>query len=777
MKLVFTPFLFSFLAFGADVLEGDLLNALEGSDWAREYQTRSTPATSSSSTQAADPQIEGNRTSQDLECNEEKDRNTVPYKFLLGLLANKSLSISHDPHSGVLKFDGGIMIGNCQSMLETVVSKPNESIPYYTFQVAVKKPGGCNGDKCQYEVTSISNGENKKATKSFKPNFDGFVSCLKETGVFVNGKINQKKVAPIEFVHEERDITQTSELLYANRGYKGTRYAGKYSTNKIPTYPGCYYFEDIQKGGFKTYSVDDMESFELERLYQKVCNSGNYKLIDSHISDFDQLVPFQNGLIKIRNELILDEVKKLHEIVSESEQLNEVDKAKFKEVSSDFLEHVIKPLKNDLAQLQRLYANPGHSQKENILNSVFGPEKAKAFLGKDPAELKKEVLKEMDAKASELVSYARSPYLTKEDYKKMSSSKSGAPLDDSTWTSAVLDVYEVHNTAFNYGRYSDDFWESHYKDNPSYKKEKRYASGADLDKKISSRMRDKRKKMKRVSEVAANPDVDYGAKYERTKAAVLKDIDRQMMELRQNMMKAQYKVQTMCAAEKAQKYWISQQACVRDAQAQLEACGRQLRALMASREDAIKKYDGMIAEWKEASEDAGVDVAISSEDSDHEQEGGGTFNFNPPNPSRQNIGNHYSNSMEQMRAAQMRAYQTHNPVNANNYAYNMGANMSGNLGWGSNYQYGMMTPPYFPTQGSSGSYYNYQYGRAPSSNYMMNPSMGFYNQQYTGTGGMFNFGAGGMMGGMPGPMNNNPAYSPMAPSTGAGAGGSFSFGF
>ncbi len=57
-----------------------------------------------------------------------------------------------------------------------------------------------------------------------------------------------------------------------------------------------------------------------------------------------------------------------------------MDTAKFKEVTSDFLEHVIKPMKNDLAQLQRLYANPGHSQKENILKSVFGPEKAKALL-------------------------------------------------------------------------------------------------------------------------------------------------------------------------------------------------------------------------------------------------------------------------------------------------------------------------------------------------------------------------------------------------------------
>lgn len=786
MKIALLVFTYSFMSF-AQMLEGDLLEALDGSGWGKEYQSRSS---NQGAEPAADPQIQGNRTSQDLDCNGEEERNTIPYKFLLGLLANRSLDISHDPHSGVLSLKGGVMIGNCQSMLETVVSKPNENIPYYTFQVAVKRPGGCDGDVCSYGVTKINNGENKKYTKSFKPSFAGFVDCLKDTGVYSDGKISQNKVAPVEFLHKERDITLTSEVVYANRGFKGTRYAGKYSTNKLPEYPGCYYFEDVKKDGFKTYSVDEMEDYELERLYQKVCDSGNYKLIDSHISDFDQLAPFQDGLVKIRNELILEEVKKLSEIVTEAEDLSEVDKAKFKEVTSDFLEHVVKPLKNDLAQLQRLYSNPGHSQKENILNSVFGPEKARALLGKDASALKIEIKKEMDKRASQLVDYARAPYLTKENYEKMTSKKAEAPIEDSTWTSAVLDLYEVHNTAFNYGRYSDDFWESHYQDNPAYKNEKRYTSGAKLDKKISSKMRKKRTSIKRVSEVAANPDVDYGANYERTKKTILGELDREIAKYRRKMFEAQRKIQTHCAQEKAAKFYINQNACVRDAKAQYEACANQIEKLMETRDLQERKYNAKIAEWNEARRSAGMSASsdTASDSNDSVSDSGSNqnprqgFSFTPERAQPQ-INNQYSQQMQQMRWQMMQRQQAQNFQGQNfqqppSYMpqMNNGIGLNFGIGMGAASQYGM-TPPYNPMQ------YQQYYGRMPAGGqgqFSMNPAVSYMNNQYTAPGGAFNFGVNGNQGGQMWAGGTPGFYSPGGAgfqNGGAGnPGGGFSFG-
>lgn len=765
----------------ASMLEGDLLNALDGG-WGAEYQTK---ANVKSSPRKTDPQIEGNKTSLGLNCNSEEDRNTVPYKFLLGLMANKNLDIEHKPHAGTLEFNGGIMIGNCQSMLETFVSKPSSDIPYYTFQVAVKRPGGCKTSKCSYDVAKVESGNSVKHKMEFAPSFSGFVDCLKASGVYADGKIDQKKVAPIEFTHTERDITQSSEVVYANRGYKGTRYAGQFSSNKLPEYPGCYYFEDVKEGGFKTYSVDDIKDYELERLYQKVCNSGNYKLINKHVMDFDENGPFQKGLIDIRNELILGEVKRLHEIVDESEDLSEVDAVKFKEVTSDFLDYVVKPLKNDLAQLQRLYANPGHSQKEKILNSVFGPEKAKAYLGKDPKELKELLKADLDEKASQLVNYARKPYLTKDDYKKMASKESKAPLENSTWTSAVLDVYETHNTAFNYGRYSDDFWESHYKDNKAYANEKRYESASVLNSKISKRLREKRSNIKRVSEVAANPGVDYGAKYERTKNAVIGDIDLQIQKYNQSLQKAIYQVRTQCAQEKAQKYWINQQRCVREAQARIEACTRQIEALKKSRSKAVAKYDAMIAEWKDAQSQAGLS-SKSKNSKKKNSKGTQTFDFDPgstanvPNSRNMVNNNAYSNQLRRQQAMmmqrqnqmyQMPQYQNQQNMMMYNNPYQqsyspMYGNQNG-LSAGLNFNLGANMSPY-----SNQSYYsNYRQPSYYSNSY---PAMQYFGQQNTTPGGMYNFGLNGSIGAG----NYMPAYSPMAPGyQNSGASSTFTFGF
>ncbi|MEX0798725.1 MAG: hypothetical protein WD025_04745, partial [Bacteriovoracaceae bacterium] len=463
----------------------------------------------------------------------------------------------------------------------------------------------------------------------------------------------------------------------------------------------------------------------------------------------------------------------------------EVDKAKFKEVSSDFLEHVVKPLKNDLAQLQRLYANPGHSQKENILNSVFAPGKASELLGKDPSELKDILKKELDKKASLLVSYARSPYLTKSDYQKMTSSKANAPLDSQTWTSAVLDLYEVHNTAFHYGRYSDDFWDSHYKDSNRYKNEKRYEKGSVLDGKIAAKVSSKRTSLRRVSQVASNPDVDYGARYERTKQTVLSEIDREIAQYRQNLAQAQMKVQTGCAMEKRQKYWINQQACVRDAREQVEACMRQIQALLRSREEAARKYDGMIADWNQASSQAGRRTTASAGNSGTNQNGQ-NFSFTPTQPTQPQVGNQFSGQMQQMQQMMMRqqmmGQQQRPGFGTNgNFGYNFNAGMG--MGRGSS-MYGM-TPPYnpysqgrFPSGGLGGGQYGMGFQGSMGG---MPPAMGYYGQQQTMPGGSFNFnppGGGGQMwaGGTPG------FYGPGGPGNGGQVGGqqgggAFSFGF
>ena len=698
-------------------------------------------------------------------------------------MANKSLDITHEPHEGVLTIDGGVMIGNCNGMLERIVSEPDEQTPFYSFQVGVRRPSGCDDKTCSYEVLTIENGKNVHKMKSFTPDFSGFVSCLEATGVMKSGKVVKEKIAPLQFLHREVDVTQSSELVYANRGFKGAQYVGKFSDNKLPEYQGCYYFEDVQSGGFKTYSVDDIQDFEQEKLYQKVCNSGNYKLINSHIADFENNDPFQTSLREIRNELILKEVKALHDIVTDSESLEEVDVPKFKEVTSDFLEYVITPIKTDLAQMQRLYANPGHSQKEDILKSVFGPKKAQALLGKDTKELKSILKEEMDKLASKLVSYARKPYLTKDDFKKMTDADAGAPLDNKTWTGAVLDLYETQLTAFNYGRYSKDFYDTHYKGNPEYKNAKQYAKGSDLDKKIKSKLSITREKIQRVHHVASNPDVDYSRKYEKTKNIIVSEIDEKIANLKANMREAQWKVQTMCAVEKRQKYWINQQSCVEEARMKLMACSRQIQALLRERSGIVEKYDDMIADWDEAH--GKVDRKRKSS-----RKSGRSFSFTPTTPTtpphQRNVDNQYSMQLEMMRRQMQQRQQFQGPM-ANAHFNMQLPSIRFGIGsqFGGGYNYGRQ-PSYYPQPFISGQqgFYNQGFGGgfslgggfgggAQYETQYGNPALRHFEQPHTMPGGQFSFNpvnsGGGQMyiGGTPGFYD-----APM----GGGASGGFSFG-
>ncbi|MBC75758.1 MAG: hypothetical protein CME64_07060 [Halobacteriovoraceae bacterium] len=743
MKAFMAVFLLSNIALSQSV--DDLVDILDGSSWESEYKRDDSGHHSAVSKKPLE--LKGKRTHQDLTCNKKEDQTTIPYKFLLGLMANKALDITHEPHEGVLTIDGGVMIGNCNGMLERIVSEPDEQTPFYSFQVGVRRPSGCDDKTCSYEVLTIENCKNVHKMKSFTPDFSGFVSCLEATGVMNNGKVVKDKIAPLQFLHREVDVTQSSELVYANRGFTGAQYVGKFSDNKLPEYQGCYYFEDVQSGGFKTYSVDDIQDFEQEKLYQKVCNSGNYKLINSHIADFENNDPFQTSLRDIRNELILKEVKALHDIVTDSESLEEVDVPKFKEVTSDFLEYVITPIKTDLAQMQRLYANPGHSQKEDILKSVFGPKKAQALLGKDTKELKSILKEEMDKLATKLVSYARKPYLTKDDFKKMTDADAGAPLDNKTWTGAVLDLYETQLTAFNYGRYSKDFYDTHYKGNPEYKNAKQYAKGSDLDKKIKSKLSITREKIQRVHHVASNPDVDYSRKYEKTKNIILSKLSREIDSTEKKIENLRYMIQFGCVKKKQTKYWKSIQTCISEERDKLIACENKLLSLRAERERVARKYDDMISDWDEAHGKVNRKRSPTSS-------GDGSFTFTPTTPTtaphQQNVDNQYSMQLEMMRR-QMQMQQTQGPMaNAQigfqlpSIGYQISHNMSGGQpSYQNSFRYG--------SQYYGGSYY----GNGPlASGYgpytgpgAMPSAMQFYGQQQTMPGGSFTFPVTGMAGG------------------------------
>ena len=110
---------------------GDLISALYDADFSEDTEDITVEAPEQK------PKFESSSSEQKV-CTK-KDQITVPYKILKGLLKNKKLDFTHDPTTGELEIDGGLMVSNCNDMLSFDFAKPKNDLPYL-FQVSIKKP-------------------------------------------------------------------------------------------------------------------------------------------------------------------------------------------------------------------------------------------------------------------------------------------------------------------------------------------------------------------------------------------------------------------------------------------------------------------------------------------------------------------------------------------------------------------------------------------------------------------------------------------------------------
>lgn len=365
----------------------------------------------------------------------EKDQNTLPLRYVMGLLREKGASLrpSHDPASGTLVINGGGMIGNCNSMLEYKLSQPDpEQETPYVFQVKIK---GCGSEKCDYQVKTAEGGMPKDmGTKAFEPNMNGFMKCLEETGVFKDGQIQEDKIALAEFKAIQSGVKQSSELWFASHGPYVDPAGGVFGNegNKKPGM-GCYYFEDIKKGGFDIYSKGDIELTRKKDQFQVLCKSGNYRLIDQKIGEFGEVRYLQNILVGVRNELLLDEVKKLAKQLKDNDDYSGLDAGKIKRIVEDFEKYIIQPKKDELFGV---YKN-GTIVQKGLYHKIIDEEDEDK-----KARLITKFLEGLD----ELNKYTESPYLSIKSLGQMESFKKKAPVDDSDWYNAALTLNRTINT-------------------------------------------------------------------------------------------------------------------------------------------------------------------------------------------------------------------------------------------------------------------------------------------------------------------------------------------
>lgn len=493
------------------------------------FNSQETPA--SQSVEVNSPPVLQNTSSMQTaaSCSAE-DQTSLPLKFVMGLLRDRGASLvpSHNSDTGELTVYGGRMIGNCNSMLDYVISPPGDGLPY-VFQVKIKQ---CGSPTCAYPVRKIENGSpvEVQPTPSFEPTMRGFEACLRATGVLKeDNTIARDMIVNEEFKATQRGITETSQLWFASHGPFQSQVYG--TGGNLKTGHGCYYFENIQESGFQIYSRADVELNLAREEYQSICRSRNYRLIDQRISDFAQFGALQDLLVQARDNMLLEKYRSLHEILK-GEDFSEANVEDIQQTIADFERYILEPLKNEIKEKYRQVANSTGQERRRLQA-------------------------ELDTLVDRFKSYAVSPYPNSADLRRMQEFERNAPIDDEHWSNAVLTLNRIQNTVAVYQQYKG----SGRKESPVF-----------ADRRIQEAQGEFAREYGILRRLAADPNYSRVADLRRRSSSLHQAAQRSQMELQRDIQQEIAYIQQHCYG----KYYIannpiSLRNCVGEAQENIRA--------------------------------------------------------------------------------------------------------------------------------------------------------------------------------------------------------------
>lgn len=501
------------------------------SNWASQFNN-------GESTASEEEEVVFNNSAQaSIACSKD-DQNSVPYT-LFSTLLSQDIEVKQDATNSVLTLDGGMMISNCNSMLKYNFSHAQGEKPYL-FQVAIRKPASCSGTTCSYKVDMANDPENpgiKTDSKEmqFEPTYYGFISCLEKSGVLKNGEIQASKVVADKFKYRADGLDISKEVLFYSKGPEGPKMGALFGEDSSRNGKSCGYYEKITQDGFSYTSIDDIKERNATDLYNKICKSGDYRLIDKHLSEFRELRKFYNILKKVRNKYILNEIELLAEKL-EKKDYSELDAEKFRDTIEDFYKKVVTPLKAQIAYKVRELDKTTSSKRKKALSD------------------------EINNLTAELMEYNKEPFLTANDYEKMKDFARKAPLEKQAWRDAAIALYSANNTAYHYSRYNDKV-----RSNNSDFEE---ISITRANKLISSDIADERGELRNLGRLASDPDTsiarEYAGKADKVKSSQKYNIQNSQRYIQQEQRYAQ----EHCLNPR--KYWINRQKCMNEVQQNIQ---------------------------------------------------------------------------------------------------------------------------------------------------------------------------------------------------------------
>ena len=236
------------------------------------------------------------------------------------------------------------MIANCNSMLERIdIQQPTNGRPYLV-KFGIHRPAGCTGEVCPYTVQQGEDGVFTGETQEInvEPSYFGFIQCLKETGALDESmNVDPSKIVVGEMQPGvESGMTQTAQVEYYSRG-PITDAVFASTTNDYDLPGSCHHTEKITESGLRFLSSEDARRSRKRDLFNTICSSGDWKLIDSRLPDFEEFAVMRNVLTELRNRLILDEVKELHTRLNETDDYSNLNAESFQEIIGAFYRKVI----------------------------------------------------------------------------------------------------------------------------------------------------------------------------------------------------------------------------------------------------------------------------------------------------------------------------------------------------------------------------------------------------------------------------------------------------
>ena len=318
---------------------------------------------SSSSTSTPEVKPSTSSTSSSKKACEENDQTSLPLKYLTSLILEKDgkLDIIHDQRTGKLKVSSPDMIGNCSSMIEWTLSKPEfEGRKAYALEAKFKKADS-------YKYTVMKDGHPELVEGKFPATIKGFEKCLETSGVIKDGKVVSSAIvnAPIDEKFEGADYS--GELLFASHGLTSQTVKAKYGDGKFKYVDGCDHYEAAHPtiGSLLTYG--DAEKVRLSEMAEKLkeeCKNGDY----SKLADFiDKYEGYASILGEVRDNLIREAAKKSALAIEKGTYKDEDLK-----VIADFDKYIIQPLADQAVTLYNLMIEAEGDAKKALQDQLKG---------------------------------------------------------------------------------------------------------------------------------------------------------------------------------------------------------------------------------------------------------------------------------------------------------------------------------------------------------------------------------------------------------------------